>query len=1005
MRFSPLIAIGLSLLTSRVRANDFPAEKVEFFEQHIRPLLAENCFKCHSESQQKGGLRLDSREFALKGGDTGPALVPGDIEASELIKAVRYDPDGYQMPPSGKLPAEKLAHLEKWVADGAAWPVGANVVKGSATWDEKFTERSQHWSYQPLRHPKVPSVQNTNWPRTPIDRFILAALEAKGLGPAPEAPRGVRLRRAAFDLIGLPPAIEQIDQIQDEAALSRQLDQWLASPHFGERWGRHWLDLVRYAETRGHEFDYDVPNAWHYRDYVIRAINDDVPYNQFTVEHLAGDILTPGTRPFASRINPMTEADESIVGTGFWYFGEWVHSPVDLEGDEAERVQNQVEVCTKAFLGMTVGCARCHDHKFDPISQKDYYALCGYLDSAAYVQSPYQSREHNRRIAEQLAKIDDEAKSIVKQWLAESERTLPEMPHYQPVKDETLIVDYSESTSAVVSDGFAFGSRTRQPGDVIWGSQPDHPLNGIHSRGEVARDRAWIACRPAGDVMEDVGVENWKRAGRTLTTPVFLVGPGKIYTWVRGGCRTYVAMNSHLTIRGPLHGQLLKDHPHSPDWRWIELDMSRYRGSRGMLEFVLREDEDFEVAAVVQASESPAPWNSASFQPIQEVNAKLAATGEVDDPAIAAIESRLLPLFERRQRLIQQIQTTSEVTPAMLEDGAGYDTPLAVRGNPHKPADAVPRRFLEVFGGVAGESNGGSPRLALAERIVDPERTPITARVIVNRIWQHYFGVGLVASADDFGRMGSEPSHPELLDWLASELISHEWSLKPIHRLILDSAAYRQASYLPESADETTRARWAAGEEADPTDALLHRMRLRRIEAEAIRDSVLVAAERLDDRLYGRGVQTHLTEHHEGRGKPTVSGPLDGAGRRSLYLQVRRNFPEPLLVAFDFPVPSTTRGRRSTSNVPAQALALMNNPFVLEEATRFAKRVIADRPDDDSRVALAFEIAYARKPTSMETTEALEFLKSEQAVGSSEEAAWADLCHALMNAKEFAFVP
>jgi hypothetical protein len=361
----------------------------------------------------------------------------------------------------------------------------------------------------------------------------------------------------------------------------------------------------------------------------------------------------------------------------------------------------------------------------------------------------------------------------------------------------------------------------------------------------------------------------------------------------------------------------------------------------------------------------------------------------------------------------------------MLE-GSGVSLPLFVRGNPHKTGDAIPRRFLEVFSASEASTDvhaccaiapatdptaALSPRLELAEQIVDPARTPITARVIVNRIWQHYFGTGLVASSDDFGRMGSEPSHPELLDWLAFELIEHDWSLKHIHRLILDSAAWRQASFLPPDATPELARSWSQAEQADPKNLWLHRMPVKRLEGEALRDAILSSSGRLDDRLYGRSVPVHLTEHHDGRGKPTVSGPLDGDGRRSLYIAVRRNFPDPLLNAFDFPVPSTTRGRRSTSNVPAQALALMNNPFVVGEAERFAVRILANRdgtPLDASRrdrIRIAFQLALSRTPTAGEELAAEQFLAGEAAAGIPERGAWANLCHALFNSKEFAFIP
>jgi hypothetical protein len=442
------------------------------------------------------------------------------------------------------------------------------------------------------------------------------------------------------------------------------------------------------------------------------------------------------------------------------------------------------------------------------------------------------------------------------------------------------------------------------------------------------------------------------------------------------------------------------------------------------MEFTLRESDDFAVALVVQADAPPPAPFEASAEALS-LNTRL-SSADANDSARLELYAKLGPLFERREALRSQIQTVSEVAPVMLE-GSGVDQPLFIRGNPHKTGAPVPRRFLEVFAETSEPTAGSpactpfseetfvearavSPRLDLALRMVDPTQSPITARVIANRVWLHYFGVGLVTSPDDFGLMGADPSHPELLDWLACELIEHQWSLKHLHRLILDSAVYRQASYLDPAAGPERQAAWDAAEQADPTDTLLHRMRIRRLEGEALRDAILSASGRLDGQMYGRSVPIHLTEHHEGRGRPAVSGPVDGAGRRSLYITVRRNFPDPFLQAFDFPVPSTTRGRRSTSNVPAQALALMNNPFVIEEAERFAARLVEEAPSGDEavedRVRRAFRLAWSREPTPEEVATAEQFIADEASTrGDEVQRAWTDLCHALINAKEFAFIP
>jgi hypothetical protein len=361
---------------------------IEFFEKSIRPLLSARCHGCHGPAKQKGGLRLDSRAAILEGGGSGPAVVPGDARASLLIDAVNYG-EAVQMPPKSKLPETEIAALERWVEMGAPWGHDVSSSGGSKADPSDFRtllrERARFWSFQPLRRVSPPApVDATGWTRSPIDRFILAGLSRHGLTPAPEASRRTLIRRLTFDLTGLPPSSAEVDAFLSDRspdAYDRLVDRLLASPHYGERWGRHWLDLVRYAETAGHEFDYEIPYAFRYRDYVIRSLNADLPYDNFLVEHLAGDLME---RP---RRHPVERFNESIIATGFLYLGEGTHSPVDVREEEMRRVDNQIDVISKAFLGLTVACARCHDHKFDPIASRDYYALAGFLHSSRYQQA------------------------------------------------------------------------------------------------------------------------------------------------------------------------------------------------------------------------------------------------------------------------------------------------------------------------------------------------------------------------------------------------------------------------------------------------------------------------------------------------------------------------------------------------------------------------------------------------------------------------------------------
>lgn len=461
------LLMGFALLWGAAAAADdaqFEPAAVEFFEKQVRPILVARCHECHVGDEPKGNLRLDSRESALAGGDTGPAVVAGNPDTSLLVDAIRYG-DLYQMPPDSRLPAEEVKTLEEWVRRGAPWGPNAAGPATPAAKQFDLAERSKHWSFQPLRDPQPPQVADIDWIKTPVDRFLLEKLTAAGIKPAPPADRRALLRRVTFDLTGLPPSPAEIEAfVADTAAnaYEKVVHRLLASPHYGERWARHWLDLVRFAETHGHEFDFDIPNAYRYRDYVIRALNDDLPYNRFVVEHVAGDLLEP-------RPNPLDSTNESVVATGWYFFGEAVHSPVDVRADEATRIDNQIDVFSKVFLGLTVSCARCHDHKFDAISTKDYYALAGYLQSSRYQQAPIDApgkltsevrslqevHEARTRLAERSLQ------SIVVPWLSqlaaklESDRSAGIPPGWfgkpDPVLDPWRALSYPESSAAAES--------------------------------------------------------------------------------------------------------------------------------------------------------------------------------------------------------------------------------------------------------------------------------------------------------------------------------------------------------------------------------------------------------------------------------------------------------------------------------------------------------------------------------------------------------------------------
>ena len=915
--------------------------KVEFFETRIRPVLASHCLSCHDAKKTRGGLRLDSREAMLRGGDSGAAIVPGDAKASKLITAIHYKNVDLQMPPRGKLSDTAIRDLERWVNDGAFYPGGKEGPAG-----EKFDlvgRKKAHWAWRALADPPVPTVTNRAWPRDAVDAFVLAKLERAKLAPAGDAEPAILARRLAFDLTGLPPTERDLAALDgSESALERYVDGLLASPAFGEKWARHWLDLVRYAETRGHEFDFPIPNAYQYRDYVIRALNADVPYDQLLREHVAGDLLD---RP---RLDPRRDTNESILGTGFWFLGEEVHSPVDLRADQADRFDNRIDVLTKTFLGLTVSCARCHDHKFDAISTRDYYALYGFLSSSNYRQVRMDGWATNRRIAEQLATLREA-----------QNKALPPSGVSEPADRAhgEVVVDYATMQAGQwLPDDVGFG-----PGPVKAGS---YRVGRIVERTAAEFDPFWAKLGQSPGTEGEPGSLGYKRAGRTIRTPAFRIAPGRIYALVRGAGRLYAGVGSHIMLAGPLHGRLVQAFPTSREYRWISMDLSPYAGQTTHLEFTATSD-DFAIARVIQAT-TPPPAPTATKVPLP-------------DPQ----------LFVRwraaEQKLADEMVSGSRLAPAM-QDGTGVDEPVFIRGQPRMPGATVPRRFLQALSGETPLKATGSGRRELAEQMADPARTPLTPRVAVNRVWHHLFGRGIVASVDDFGVMGQEPTHPELLDHLASRFVREGWSVKRLIRTLVLSRTYRQAS-TPTPASQ-----------ADPENKLWHRMPQRRLSGEAIRDAMLALSGRLDRTAFGPSVPVHLNEFQEGRGRPT-NGPIDGNGRRSLYLGVRRNFLSAFLLAFDTPAPFSTVGRRSVSNVPAQSLILMNDPFVQQQATEWARREVAEGGGNEERIERMFRRAVGRTPRAEEREACREF------VGKGRESDWSALGHALFNLKEFLYLP
>ena len=707
--FLTLAAWGLAqAVASCLLASEPTPQQIEFFEKRIRPVLVTNCYACHSGAIKvpMGGLRVDTRESLLRGGARGPAIKPGDPDGSRLIEAISYRQE-LKMPPSGKLPDEQIADLTSWIRMGAPDPRVETAPSGASKPRINFTEARKFWAFQPVADPPVPSVKGKDWVRSPIDAFILSKLESAGLEPAPPADKETLIRRVTYDLIGLPPTLQEVkDFVGDPSpqAFERVVERLLSSPHYGERWARHWLDLVRYAETNGHEFDNDKLDAWRYRDYVIRALNEDVPYNEFVREHVAGDLLA------SKRLTPDHNSLEAPVGTSFFWFGEVLNSATDSVKSRADEVDNQIDVMGKAFLGLTTACARCHDHKFDPIPTADYYALAGILHSTGIRESVVDSPERTRKIEELSRQIRDINGQIAKI----ARRTPPARMTFQHRPEDTVFENF---------EGDSFGNWTSTGAAFT-----DRPVDGAANSLRAGSERF-------------VGA---------LTSPKFRTGD-KLFLHVRlSGTKS----DSDLKERAPLRFTLVADGykgqhiipegTPEPVWKTVRLTLERNRTC--YFEIVDRSRDGFISVDEIVFSDlkDPPPLEPAASTP--PATAASLAPADLE-------ELRRLEL--RRAELESQIPESSF---AMLAgDYQPQNVRIHIRGNHQNLGEEVPRRFLQV---IAGENQpairSGSGRLEITEWLAS-ERNPLTARVMVNRLWEHHFGQGIVRTPDNFGAMGNGP--------------------------------------------------------------------------------------------------------------------------------------------------------------------------------------------------------------------------------------------------------
>jgi hypothetical protein len=904
-------------------------EQIDLFEKKVRPILAEHCFQCHGPKKQQAGLRLDSRAALLKGSDNGPVVEPGAPEKSLLIEAIRQTGAAKKMPPKSKLKDDAIEALTAWIKMGVPWPETATARHDPDAW-------KRHWAFQSVKRIDPPVLQGLGvpaWPRNAVDHFILAKLQAKGLTPSPAADRRTLIRRLYFDLIGLPPSPEEIDKaLSDSSAewYEKLVDKLLASPHYGERWGRHWLDVARYADTKGYIVfgeDPAFPWAYTYRDYVVRAFNEDLPYDRFILEQLAADRL------------PLGADKRALTALGFITLGgRFMSNPHDILDD-------RIDVVSRGLMGLTVSCARCHDHKFDPIPSKDYYSLYGVFASSVepivpplFAEPPptaeYAAFDKELRIREKRltdfvqvkhAALVRSARLRAGDYLLAAHTTRD----HPDAEDFMFVAESGDLNPRMVHRWQVFLERTRKQHDPIFA--PWHAFAALPEKEFAAKASALSAQLASPDPARPLN---------PLVVAAF-VEPPKSMAEV---ARRYGELFQHTE-------QLWDEHLAIAEELGIEPPKTLSDPAREELRQFL-------------------------YGPAMPPQFPLSPFGDLDllaDRASQGVHSKL-------RKELEEWRVKGPGAPPRantLEDTpVPFNAYVFLRGNPSNRGEAVRRQFLGFPSALSGQPRKvfaeGSGRLELAKAIADRDN-PLTARVLVNRVWMHHFNSPLVATPGDFGTRSEPPAQPELLDYLAAYFVDHGWSIKQLHRLILLSAAYQQAS-----ADRPDCQR------VDPENALVWKMNRRRLDFEALRDSLLAVAGTLDRTVGGPPVKDIVSPN---------------AKRRTLYGFLDRQTVPGLYRTFDFPSPDATAPKRDNTTVAPQALFLMNHPFALQAAKKTVQRPeVANEKETDHKLARLYRVIYGREPTPRERALAQEYLTE---TGSS---GWERLAQALLMANEFVFV-
>ena len=914
MVWATLATVAVGIAQETPPRNALAPEKLEFFESKVRPILVQRCYECHSGQESNGGLRLDYREGLLKGGDSGPALQADEPQGSLLLRAIRYQNADLQMPPSGKLDATEIEVLETWVGQGAVDP-RADLPSGSSDKPQGMSiqDGRNFWSMMPLKPVEVPRAVDADWCRNPIDAFVLKELDSNGLRPSPESPRREILRRVTLGLIGLVPESQEYKAFEQDTApeaYERQVDRLLSSEQYGVRFGRHWLDVARYSDSNGLDENIAYGNAWRYRDYVVEAFNLDKPFDRFIEEQIAGDLL-----PDADR--------QSKTATGFLVLGAKVLAEPDRDKLTMDTIDEQLDTIGKAFMGMTLGCARCHDHKFDPIKQRDYYALAAILKGTKT--------------------FGDSNFGAIKHW--------NEISYANPQEKEQL-----KAIDAQIAEK-----------NGAWNKLKSEAIGKLR---EQVRKQAADYLAVASKLTSEATLNEWAQVGEEL----------KLHPRVLANSRRY-----------------LDNHRQEPLFaKWHELaghgDHQAIRDYyQELFERALGEWEKAK-AADAQVKKLEDSTLEAARVALGDVGGFLAIPAKMEH---ALDQESLVKIHELAEsaRLFESAAPDETSVMGVADKGVVDGLAIHIRGSYRNLGDVVQRGFPEVMvsqGATPIFSRHSSGRLELARWLANATH-PLTARVIVNRVWRWHFGRGLVESTENFGVLGDRPSHPELLDYLARWFIESGWSIKELNRLILTSATYRMSSVHPEAQSALA---------IDPENRLRWHYKLERLGAEPLRDSILQVAGRLDCQLGGKSVplrnRQFVFDH------TSIDHTKYDSIRRTVYLPIIRNHLYSLLEQFDFPDPTMPVGSRNTSMVSVQMLLLMNADWIIDSASLLARRSQEFSSEPSRRIDWLFETVLGRAPKEHEQRRFLDAISAGQASG---EDPWVTLAHNLLICSEFIYVP